>query len=876
MGCCQVKPSNLSNQTHSNRKKSTSNRKTKVDHHIGQSLLKTENTKVEAKPKWINEVFQSKSQFLQNSKNHLEVSLKHKLLIHETLKKSLIFQPFSDDAILSTESKFSLNSVPANQLISDAKEKYFLIVFLGSISISKDEEVVKVVKKNQFYGNFFLRSNEDNVLNVKTNEDTVLLMLNGENLEELLDNEYMIKSQQVFEEIRSSKIFRALEEHQQQFMLGSMSFRQYREGEEVIKKGEKGSNLFVIIDGAIICDYKKNKKNVLKKGEFFGEQNLISAKNTMNARAVCPCILGVFSLIGLENSLFLPILKLSFQNLIKIAISNSDTLKNLSSDQKEHMAINAQYKKLKEGDLIKFNIKKVPLAIIVVKGEIIKGSTILGPYSCLVNKNLCSDQNLFDNKNFKASCPTQIGILNCSDHTNYSLDSIKSQIFTNKRVNLFKKIGFLNLLSDQCLQTLAGLVIEKTFKVNEKIFIPGNTGQEIFILFEGKVNIYKGSEIVKRISKLACFGEECLLDNFYRTSTAVSKGSTCWIIPKSSLDSLISAEITEKIRKRLINDSHSVTLADLHYVKLLGKGTFGTVLLCKHKETSNLFALKSIHNSIIKSQELYQNILSEKKIMSYLDHPYIVRLYKTFKCNFRVYFLLEFINGIELSELIHKFKVFDLTQAKMYSACLILALEYLHGKRIVYRDLKPENILIDSEGFPKLVDFGLGKIIKNRTSSVLGTPHYMAPEVVKGCSYGFSADYWSFGVILYEFLTGQLPFISVSDDPVEIYNEICLKQLDFCVVESWIGKELLKNLLNKLPGCRGNIEEIKNSDWFYDVDFDRIMSKEVNVSYKPETNFKGTKKLPKLKLNKALEKHEKKSSLFSGLTKPFDSFYIKF
>lgn len=113
----------------------------------------------------------------------------------------------------------------------------------------------------------------------------------------------------------------------------------------------------------------------------------------------------------------------------------------------------------------------------------------------------------------------------------------------------------------------------------------------------------------------------------------------------------------------------------------------------------------------------------------------IMKLFRTFKDENRVYFLTEFIDGVDLFDALRDMNLLDETKAKLYSACLILIISYLHERNIVYRDLKPENVMIEASGYPKLIDLGTAKILNGRTFTIVGTPHYMAPEILTGIGY---------------------------------------------------------------------------------------------------------------------------------------------
>jgi cGMP-dependent protein kinase len=175
--------------------------------------------------------------------------------------------------------------------------------------------------------------------------------------------------------------------------------------------------------------------------------------------------------------------------------------------------------------------------------------------------------------------------------------------------------------------------------------------------------------------------------------------------------------------------------------------------------------------------------------MEQVDFPFIVKFYKSLKDSARIYFLLEYINGIEMFEVIRQIGLLSSAQCRFFICILVLSLEHLHQQRIVYRDLKPENILVDSQvtslltkGYAKLIDLGACKLIASsendsslKTYTIIGTPHYMAPEVLEGKGYNTRVDMWSLGVCMFEFMCGYLPFGEDAEDPYEIYHEISSK-----------------------------------------------------------------------------------------------------
>lgn len=192
-----------------------------------------------------------------------------------------------------------------------------------------------------------------------------------------------------------------------------------------------------------------------------------------------------------------------------------------------------------------------------------------------------------------------------------------------------------------------------------------------------------------------------------------------------------------------------------------------------------------------------------------MAHPLILPFVKTFKDNNNVYFLTEFVKGLELFDVIREMNLLTDTDCQFYIGSMILAIEYLHHKNIIYRDLKPENVMVDHLGNVMLIDMGTAKFLEAKNSifktfTILGTPHYMAPEIFSGKGYTFKADLWSIGVCLYEFMCGMVPFGEEAEDPYEIYKIILKSSLSYPeYMTSKKAKELMAILLDKNTDTRG-------------------------------------------------------------------------
>jgi serine/threonine protein kinase len=198
-------------------------------------------------------------------------------------------------------------------------------------------------------------------------------------------------------------------------------------------------------------------------------------------------------------------------------------------------------------------------------------------------------------------------------------------------------------------------------------------------------------------------------------------------------------------------------------IKLLGKGSFGEVYLVIEKRTNKLYAMKVFKKEKYLSQNILRYALAEKNIMAHMKHPFIVGLHAAFQTKRQLYLIMEYCPGGDLAFILKKEGCFHEDKARIYIAEVILAIEYLHERNVIFRDLKPENLVLDKEGHAKLTDFGLSKegITDNTiTKSFCGSLAYLAPEIISKIGHGKSIDWYLIGALLYEMLVGQPPYYS--------------------------------------------------------------------------------------------------------------------
>uniref|UniRef100_A0A671RC77 Serine/threonine-protein kinase Sgk1 n=2 Tax=Sinocyclocheilus anshuiensis TaxID=1608454 RepID=A0A671RC77_9TELE len=285
--------------------------------------------------------------------------------------------------------------------------------------------------------------------------------------------------------------------------------------------------------------------------------------------------------------------------------------------------------------------------------------------------------------------------------------------------------------------------------------------------------------------------------------------------------------------------SNSAKPTDFDFLKVIGKGSFGKVLLAKRKRDGKCYAIKVLQKKVILKRREQKHIMAERNVLlKNVKHPFLVGLHYSFQTTDKLYFVLDFVNGGELFFHLQKERTFPEPRAKFYIAEMASALGYLHSLNIVYRDLKPENILLDSQGHIVLTDFGLckeGISQADTTTTFCGTPEYLAPEVLRKQPYDNTVDWWCLGSVLYEMLYGLPPFYS--RDTHEMYDNILHKELIMRPGASTAAWSILQALLEKdhtrRLGYRDDFNEVKGHEFFSSINWDDLEQKKLPPPFNP-------------------------------------------
>lgn len=758
-------------------------------------------------------------------------------LIKNCLKSHFLFKFLPDDIIyeLTTNMKLYKLKPGSNVFEQDKPGSTFFIIKKGKVEISVDNSVREVLEQGKGFGEVALIQEIKRNSTAKCLSDTELWGLSREKYRAKLSIHQKKQYEENKEFIRSIPLFNLLKDKDIDSLIDVLALHTFNQCEIIVNEGDPGDLLYIIKSGNVGCYIKGEEVRKQSTGDFFGEQALLyDTKRTATVIALDTVCLLSLGRNDLDRVLGNQLQTIIYKNSQKIAFEKSKYLENLLEFQLEAIVNHMEIQKYNKNDLIIKKKENKSERLWVILNGYLAGENKYKLFSCIGDEDIYEESNQKFKENVIAKEDSVVGVISAKEIVEILGNDLKTVSNQNKLVRVLRKVPLLKPLPVSKLQSLVGMFEIQVFQKNQVLFKYKDPGNSLYIINQGKVNILRDNTVIRSIGPNDFFGERAILKNEPRTATVVALVETkCWVLNREDFLGIIDSTVKNNLIKRMQLQNDSINITDLTIVSLLGKGQFGSVFLCTDKNKVE-YALKIVPRKLISHYDLVENLTLERKILLQLDHPMIVKLVKTFKDNKRVYFLMEYVKGMDLFDVLRSLNVLKEADSLFYAACIILILEYVHSLNIIYRDLKPENIVVDYDGYPKLIDFGISKIVDGRTYTVVGTPHYMAPEVINGKGYGINSDYWSLGIMIYEFIYCNVPFASREDDPYAVYEAVLQHNLIFPDKGTILtANNLIAKLLSPNPSMRGSIENIKSHKWFKGVPWENLLSKIFKPPYIP-------------------------------------------
>ena len=806
---------------------------------------------------------QEEEEIIPYNINEHEMPLLDEENIIKILKNNDYFQDQTNDIFNLVLNETIYISVFKGMKIYDINDtsNYFFIINKGSVNLEKNENNrqhnenshKKTFGPWESFGEIsFYNGKARNEIMV-ANDYVELYAIDSESFRELLkrNNEIILKEKYNF--LNNISIFESLDKISKYNVAQKLKKREFTPNTKIIKKGEIGEKLYIIKEGIVSCRIGMKEIRKLSNNEYFGQNAiLMEVKRGADIITLQKCICYEISKNDLKEALsedYIDVILLCFFNY---CINNNQYMKQIIIESLINNIFRCfslkQYHKKehifspKSADESKKNRKRL---IIIVSGSIYENGNLLAEQGKILGEEIFQDYN---NKNISDD---MIAYPDCIT-LEASIDDLAKvmKIDLNKEkpynilryINKLKKSYLFKNLSENTLESIAKNMKKEKFNKGDYIIKEGTYGNTFYLISKGKVTITKDGKPLRVLEQGECLGEKSLLSNdSLRTASAVAEDKViCYVIYKKEFDMILSDSNTRQyLLKKLAFQNTDIQLSDLFYIKFLGKGKFGSVSLVHNKQ--NIYAIKAISIKMVEREKmLWKYFVNERSIMLNLDHPFIVKMVKSLRNQNYCFILMEFVNELNLDDHLSKKRTRNnIYETQFYIGSMLLMLDYLQKKYIAHRDIKPSNIMIDTNGYLKMIDFGTAKVLKDYTSTIIGTPHYIAPEILQGKGYSLSCDFWSLGICMFEIFYGIYPFGNSANEVIEIYKDVLKKNLvfpsessKFSNVNSFIKELLTKKVNERL--C--NVSKLKHKPFFEGFDFNKLNDFQLNPPYKPVKN----------------------------------------
>ena len=818
----------------------------------------------------------SKTQIVESFKVNILENTKSKFISEDKtliniIKSHFLFDHLSEEEINKITNSISKRKLKKGTIIFNEEEEAnnLYIIKKGTVKIFDKKKYIIISEEYSSFGEISLipyitkrkysAITESNVelyeINKNSYFDIIQNKINKESNKDIIFNYFLEKE----------TIFYGISNEEKKNFLNLIRYQDIKNDKTKIQLKENFSNsffpnentkMFFVGKGRIQISIKQNNNNYLSyyisEGSNFGFSQFLFDKEKKKKITKEDYFIGYSKdniILYLNEKIFIECFGINYKNYLL----NSCALNYVKSDNiLNTIKVNCN---VPDDEIYKlFKIKKYidntlifqkgissnnSKSIIILEGKL-SGFKLKEQKS--INKYLFEGNNILTFKDFEEDFVT------LKDTIIYETTIEQIQNYTKeKKLNSSYIIILYNILNK--FQIFNRIKIEKAFDIIKHIHIKyykqnhiiqkiGKAFKNIYLIENGTIAVYsKSNSLIKIIDTGNFIGGISILDEQSSKYNYIvySKDIILYQIDKNYyLELLKEQSINDYIKYKMYLES-DISLNDLYYLSYLGRGKFGNVCLV-HNEIF-FYAIKSISKCFVEQKFEIKYLFFEKNTLSLMDHPFILKLIKTLKNENWLFFLTEYIPGINMGEYLDSRKnKRNLFETKFYASLLFITINYIHKKKIIHRDIKPTNIMIDERGYIKLIDFGTAKLLNDneKTKTIIGSPNFISPEVLLGKGYSFSCDYWSIGICIYYIYYGVLPFGNNSLEILDTYKEIIEKDISFSDNDNIELNSLLNTLLDKNENNRLSLYKmIKTHFFFKDIDFDALLSYKIKAPFIP-------------------------------------------
>lgn len=793
----------------------------------------------------------------QLEKHILEGAEKNAELLKKSLSGLVLFEDVEEQAILDLIEAMRVFAFEDQQEVvrqGDLGGTHFFVVAQGDFEIVKDGNVVATIQAGVTFGESVLLIDGQRMATVRAKGSARVYAMEADDVRDVLRFQYEMEHKEVMaavdkiiESESCDQIHKKLNAFQLHEFYTNSEVKTFQNGEVIFDQGQqKLDTVYVLVQGAVVLRKDDVDLQRVNKNKMFGIEGFIygnlemsavvdgMAKTLVIGRKVLEDVFGV-------EKMPTALMKAAVQE----RLAQVEELSRLHEEQRMALAGAFRVQCVPQGQELDTNGVRLVMALhhdIEVQEATGNKLQLNG-----INHEYIGKEQLMN-----PELDWDIQVLSCEDGESWVavwyIDDVAAAMArdeTKDKISTLKMVLLFRTLTQQSIQHLAQNMQTETFERDQAVFKQGEMGNAFYIIGSGRVHIERSGRYIRALGQGDYFGERALLTREPRSASIIAN-ETCiiWKITMETFKEVMPPAMIEYLKGRSTLQDKELSFDDLTFSRVIGTGGFGVVKMVHAKDGSR-YALKCVSKKPLAANGQKETLINERSILAEADHPFIVRLVQSFRNEAFVYLLMELVSGGELLEALTHLGILNKTQALFYTGSIIIAFQYLHERRIAYLDLKSENVLIDHQGYIKIVDFGLAVRIRGgQGHAVKGTPHFMAPEMILSRGYDTTADLWSLGICVYEFMVGELPFGNGSTNKSEIFSSVLKAPLVFPDEfrrQPWYEEShsLIKGLLQRIPSKRlgGGFEGyhgIFGHEFFREFDWDALMSRKLSPPYIPK------------------------------------------
>ena len=718
---------------------------------------------------------------------------------------------------------------------------YWYIVQSGELSVFMNDKQVAKLKSGQSFGERALMDGTLRSNTIIADTDCNLWALKRQVFRKIIEFIFTSNYEENMKFLKQVDL--PIDSTLKSIMANNLIQEIYLKGQYICREGEFGSSLYIIKDGEVECLKGETVIRILKKGDNFGQKALLEGDvRSLDVKAKTDCKIYSISSEFFKNQYGDNFKTVLYFNFITISFNNSKIFKKINSKIIAKSFQYFKFRSLKNNEIVYQKGQKISEKLcVVLEGNIVDkkiNRVEAKRYEILFEKKLSEGAEDVLKNNLVAEPDCILAEIDFDKFKETVGGDLNEAQTKSNQLASFEHVPMFRILSDDKIEFLQNNLKVEKFANGKKIITQGEIGDKLFIIKKGRVDFFVNSRYIRSLNDGEEFGARSLiLSTEKRSASAIANGEvSCYTLTADIFKSILEPNLYEYFTNKIFLEDNTIELKDLDNVKELGSGNFGSVNLVRNKKNKFMYAIKALNLEQIKLENLEECVEVERDVLLKIDHPFIMKMVKYLKNESYIFFINEYIKGKELWEVIRDIGLLNKEQTQYYGGSILLAIDYLHKQKIIYRDIKPENVMVSIKGYIKIIDFGTVKEIQDRTSTIIGTSHYMAPEITKGEGYSFQVDIWSIAICMYEFFCGKLPFGEDYDDPMDIYRAVSQEELTFpSFVKDKEFMSLMNKMLRKSPTNRlWKFNQIKEDPYFKDFDWNKLIS----LSYPPPYKLK--------------------------------------